>query len=224
MGYLVTRRAPLIAPSLLGCDMGSLGDRALELQEAGADMIHLDIMDGCFVPVLTFGPGTAAAIGRRISIPMDAHLMVSRPEPLLEPFARAGCRYVTIHPEVTDHLDRLLRRIRSLGCGAGVALNPATPPELLRWVAPVVDLVLVMAVNPGYGGQEHLEEVHAKIPEVRRILDAGGGGAALISVDGGVNGENAPKLVSLGTDILVSGSYITGSADPTEAVRRLRDG
>ena len=212
----------LIAPSILGCDRGNLSSESRKLQDAGADMIHLDVMDGCFVPVLTFGAGTAAAVGKAVDIPVDAHLMVSRPDRLIGAFADAGCDLITVHPEVTDHLDRLLGSIRDRGCRAGVALNPATSPDILRWVAPMVDLVLVMTVNPGYGGQKHLAYVHPKIEEVRRLLDMNGSGDALISVDGGVDDTNAGTLVSLGADVLVSGSFVTGAADPAENIRRLR--
>lgn len=187
-------------------------------------MLHLDVMDGCFVPVLTFGAATASAIGRSVSIPLDAHLMVSHPDNLIEAFADAGCRYITVHAEATAHLDRLLQRIRSLGCLAGAAFNPATSPDLIRWVAPSVDLVLVMTVNPGYGGQRHMNQIHGKLPEIRRLLDSNGGTSALLSVDGGVVPENSARLVGLGADILVSGSYVTGSPDPAEAIRRLRNG
>ncbi|MCD4847518.1 MAG: ribulose-phosphate 3-epimerase [Candidatus Aegiribacteria sp.] len=216
-------REIIIAPSVLGCDQGQIAMEALKLQNAGADMIHLDVMDGVFVPVLTVGADVAACIARKIDIPVDAHLMVEKPAALIDSFAAAGCRYITVHAEVTSHLDRLLQKIRESGAGAGVAINPATAVDFLQWVAPEVDLVLIMTVNPGYGGQKHLEYVHSKIPAIRRILDDHGGEKALISIDGGVTDSNAGRLASLGVDILVSGSFITKADDPAEAIRMLRN-
>lgn len=196
-----------IAPSILAADMAALGAAIAEAEAGGADMIHVDVMDGHFVPNLTFGPVVVEAVRDVTSLPLDVHLMMEAPERYLTAFAEAGADYLTVHPETCPHLHRTLQQISDLNVGAGVALNPATSEETLRYIVSMLDLVLVMSVNPGFGGQAFLLEVLPKIRAVRQML-AEAEREAFISVDGGVDVKTAPEVVAAGADLLVVGSAI----------------
>lgn len=211
-----------IVPSILSADFAYLGDAVREAEEAGADAIHLDVMDGHFVPNLTIGPMVVAAVRKVTRLPLDVHLMIDTPSNFVELFARAGADMLTVQVEAAVHLHRVLQQIRDLGVQAGVALNPATPESSLHYVLHMVDLVLVMTVNPGFGGQAFLPEVLPKISAVRRMVD-GTGRAVRVSVDGGINVDTAPLVVAEGADHLVAGSAIYAAPEGVAAaIRALR--
>jgi len=215
-------RCVRIAPSILSADFAYLGTAVEMAEAAGADVIHVDVMDGHFVPNITIGPMVVAALRKVTQLPLDVHLMIENPERYVEPFAQAGADVLTVHPEATPHLHRVLQQIRDLGVQAGVALNPATSEQSLRFVAHMLDLVLVMTVNPGFGGQDFLPEMLPKIAAVRGILDMAGRGAWL-SVDGGINITTAPLVVAQGADHLVAGSAIFAAPEGVAAaIRALR--
>lgn len=202
-------RPHLIAPSILSADFTRLGEQLAEAEAAGADWFHVDIIDGHFAPNLTMGPAVLAACRRASRLPMDVHLMIERPEHMLEPFARAGADLLTIHIEACPHIHRVLQTIQGMGLKAGVSLNPGTPPEAVREVLPLVDLVLVMSVNPGFSGQSFIESVVPKIQTLRTWLDEGGYKAHL-EVDGGIAPATAPRVAQAGADVFVAANAIFG--------------
>jgi ribulose-phosphate 3-epimerase len=208
-----------IAPSILSADFAALGEAIARVEAAGVDQLHVDVMDGHFVPNLTIGPPVIESIRKRTRLPLDVHLMIEEPERWVETYVKAGADYLTIHAEVCPHLERALTLIREAGAKSGVALNPSTPPEGLQYVLDDLDLVLVMSVNPGFGGQSFIPTTYEKIRRLRTLL---AGREVLISVDGGVKAENAGPLAQAGASVLVAGSSIFGAADPGAAVSLLR--
>ena len=197
--------APLIAPSILSADFARLGEEVRAISAAGADWIHVDVMDGHFVPNLTIGPAVVKALRPHSPLPFDVHLMVAPADPWLEAFAEAGADILSVHPEAGPHLHRTIQRIRALGCKAGVVLNPASPVSLVEEVLGDIDLILVMSVNPGFGGQGFITSQLAKIERLRRMIDDSGR-AIHLEVDGGVDAGNAATVVAAGADVLVAGT------------------
>lgn len=218
------RRRIKVAPSILSADFSRLGDEIRAVEAAGADIIHVDVMDGHFVPNITIGPLVVEAARKATRLPLDVHLMIANPEMYIGDFAKAGADYLTVHVEATNHLNRLIQLIRSHnGVRPAVSLNPATPLETLDYILPDVAMVLIMTVNPGFGGQAFIPSSLEKIRRLRKRIDELGLKVE-IEVDGGVKPENAAEIAAAGADILVAGSAVFGAADYAAAINSIRGG
>ena len=211
-----------IAPSILSADFARLGDEVKAVERAGADLIHFDVMDNHYVPNLTVGPVVCAALRPHVKLPLDVHLMVKPVDALVSEFAKAGANIISFHPEASEHVDRTLALIRSLGCKAGLVLNPATPLSYLDYTLEKLDLVLLMSVNPGFGGQQFIATVLPKISEVRRRITASGK-AIWLEVDGGIKTDNIAEVARAGADTFVAGSAIFGSRDYAATIRDMSE-
>jgi ribulose-phosphate 3-epimerase len=210
-----------IAPSILSADFARLGDEIAAIERGGADLIHVDVMDGHFVPNITIGVPVVRALKRVATKPLDVHLMIEAPDRYIDAFVEAGANMVSVHVEAATHLHRTISHIRKLGARAGAVLNPSTPAGMLEDIAADLDFVLLMSVNPGFGGQTFIPHSLAKLATLRRLLDAAGS-HALIEIDGGIDQANAADVVAAGASILVAGNAIFGSGDPERATRTLR--
>ncbi|OEK04634.1 ribulose-phosphate 3-epimerase [Roseivirga misakiensis] len=214
--------SPIIAPSVLAADFANLQQDVEMLNESQADWIHVDIMDGVFVPNISFGIPVCDAINQHAKKPLDVHLMIQKPEQYLKAFRDVGAANITVHYEATDHLHRALQEIKALDCRAGVAINPHTNVQLLEDTIADIDLVCIMSVNPGFGGQKFIENTYKKVRQLKEII-AENDANTLIEIDGGVNIRNAPLLMEAGADILVAGSFVFKSVDPQMTIEELKN-
>lgn len=218
--YEEVKNEVLISPSILACDMAAFGAEVSKISQA-CDLIHVDVMDGQFVPNISFGIPVLDAIKPHSPLPMDVHLMIANPDRYIEAFAKAGADLITVHVETCPHLHRVIQQIRACGLGVGVTLNPATPLSSIEEVLHLVDLVLIMSVNPGFGGQQYIPSSTDKIYRLRQMLDQRGLNVH-IEVDGGISLKNAKEVVEAGANILVAGSAVFSAEDPLEYIRRLK--
>ncbi|MGK9163052.1 ribulose-phosphate 3-epimerase [Bacillus subtilis] len=211
-----------VAPSILSADFAALGNEIKDVEKGGADCIHIDVMDGHFVPNITIGPLIVEAVRPVTDLPLDVHLMIEEPDRYIPAFAKAGADILSVHAEACPHLHRTIQLIKEQGVKAGVVLNPHTPVQVIEHVFDDLDLVLLMTVNPGFGGQKFIHSVLPKIKEVKRMADEKGKKDLLIEVDGGVNTETAPLVIEAGANLLVAGSAVYGQSDRKKAISEIR--
>ena len=212
---------PIIAPSILAADFANLEKEISMINDSQADWVHVDVMDGVFVPNISMGIPIVEAIKRHSKKPLDVHLMIVRPENFVEAFRKAGAEIISVHVEACDHLHRNIQQIKSLGAKAGVALNPHTSIQTLENVIDQIDLICLMSVNPGFGGQKFIERTYKKVGELKKLIQSSGS-KALIEIDGGVNQDNAQQLIDAGADVLVAGNFVFSSSNPKEVIQRLK--
>ncbi|HHY43041.1 MAG TPA: ribulose-phosphate 3-epimerase [Thermoanaerobacterales bacterium] len=211
-----------VAPSILSADFSCLAEEVKRVEQGGADLLHIDVMDGHFVPNITLGPPVISCLKGKTSLPFDVHLMIDNPEKYVDEFIEAGADIVTVHVESTVHLHRLVTHIKDKGIKPGVALNPSTPLDTIKYILDDIYLVLIMSVNPGFGGQKFIPRMLHKISELRAILSQSNS-EILIEVDGGINENNASKIIDAGADILVAGSAIYNSSNPEKVIKKLKE-